>query len=62
MSALISSEKGQITLIRAVLTIRGNSVTVVGIVVVEITRSIHITNVVGVTRVRRTEKVLQPLP
>jgi len=48
VSALISSEKGQITLIRAVLTIRGNTVTVVGIIVVDIACGIHITHIVRV--------------
>ena len=40
------------TLIQAILTIRGSPVTVVGIVVVQVTRSIDVTDVVAVARVR----------
>lgn len=53
MSALISSEV-QITLLRALLTIRGDPVTVVGIVVVDIAYGIHITHIVRITGVRGT--------
>jgi len=54
VSALISADY-QPTLIRAFLTIGGNSVTVVRIVVVDVTRSIDIADIVTVTGVRGAE-------
>ena len=52
--ALISSDKRQITLLRALLTIRDDPVSVVGIVVVDIACGIHITHIVRITGVRGT--------
>ena len=56
MSALISSAFQQITLILAFLTIRGDAVTVVGIVVVDVPVRIYVTDVVSISGVGRQTK------
>ena len=56
MSALISSAFQRITLLLAVLTIRGDAVTVVGIVVVDVPGRVDITDIVAVRRVGRQTK------